>query len=86
MMEELHTVFGIGASAMTKLVSPNDKTVKIKRVCETKYPYEYLDPTKNSAEKRYKELLEECIRFYEGEPQNVGSSEQDGTEGGFAAL
>ena len=86
MMEELHTVFGIGASAMTKLVSPDDKTVKIKRVCETKYPYEYLDPTKNSAEKRYKELLEECIRFYEGEPQNVGSSEQDGTEGGFAAL
>ena len=80
MMEELHTVFGIGASAMTKLVSPNDKTVKIKRVCETKYPYEYLDPTKNSAQTRYNELLKVCTDFYDGEPQD---SDDRGT---FAAV
>lgn len=42
MMEEIHSVFGVGASAMTKLVSPSDGGAKIVRISENKYPYEYL--------------------------------------------
>lgn len=64
MMGEVHTVFGAGASAMTKLVAPYDSAVKIQRLCETKYPYEYLDITKNTAQKRYKELLDAAEEFY----------------------
>jgi len=64
MMEEIHTVFGIGASAMTKLVSPNVNDMKISRICETKYPYEYLDSEKGSAEQRYTELYSAAEAFY----------------------
>ncbi len=64
MMEELHTVFGIGASAMTKLVSPVSSKMKILRICETKYPYEYLDPEKSSAGERYNTLRAACLDFY----------------------
>lgn len=64
MMEEIHTVFGIGASAMTKLVSPDTSDMKIRRICETKYPYEYLDPEKGSAEKRFTALMDASQAFY----------------------
>lgn len=64
MMEEIHTVFGAGASAMTKLVSPTKKQMKIKRICETKYPYEYLDVEKGSSEKRFTELWDASHAFY----------------------
>ncbi len=40
MMEEFHTVFSAGAGAVTKLVSPDRKTIE--RLFEQKYPYEYL--------------------------------------------
>lgn len=40
MMEELHTVFSVGAGAVTKLVSADGKTIK--RTFNHKYPYEYL--------------------------------------------
>lgn len=40
MMEEFHTVFSAGAGAVTKLVSPDRKTIQ--RLFEQKYPYEYL--------------------------------------------
>ncbi|MBQ3528004.1 MAG: coproporphyrinogen dehydrogenase HemZ [Clostridia bacterium] len=65
MMEEVHTVFGAGASAMTKLVSPDTRNMKIKRLCETKYPYEYLDSEKGSALKRYEELRAATLEFYD---------------------
>ncbi|GFI55594.1 oxygen-independent coproporphyrinogen-III oxidase-like protein HemZ [Clostridiales bacterium] len=42
MMEEIHSIFGAGASAMTKLVSQNRDKKNILRICEKKYPYEYL--------------------------------------------
>ncbi len=44
MMEEVHSIFAAGASAVTKFVSPRlpDGTQQIKRVFEPKYPYEYL--------------------------------------------
>lgn len=64
MMEEIHTVFGIGASAMTKLVSPVYQNMKIHRICETKYPYEYLDPVKSNAGERYEALRAACLDFY----------------------
>ena len=43
MMEDMQTIFAVGASAVTKLVKrkPNGETV-IERVFNPKYPYEYL--------------------------------------------
>ncbi len=40
MMEELQSIFSVGAGAVSKLVCPEFS--KIKRICEYKYPYEYL--------------------------------------------
>ena len=45
MMEELHTIFGIGAGAVTKLVDyklPKEGRSRIVRLFTPKYPYEYL--------------------------------------------
>ena len=42
MMEEVHSIFAVGAGAVSKMVS-SDGT-RIKRVAAPKYPYEYLDP------------------------------------------
>lgn len=78
MMEEIHTVFGIGASAMTKFVSTADGGGKIRRLCETKYPYEYLDPAKNSAERHYRELSAACRAFY------AAAAGDKNTNGSFA--
>ena len=56
MMEEFHTVFSAGAGAVTKLVSPDRKTIE--RLFEQKYPYEYLG-------KEDKRLDTEAVRrFY----------------------
>jgi oxygen-independent coproporphyrinogen-3 oxidase len=45
MMEELHSVFAVGAGAVTKLVDyrlPLEGKTEIKRIFTPKYPYEYL--------------------------------------------
>ncbi|MBQ8748089.1 MAG: coproporphyrinogen dehydrogenase HemZ [Clostridia bacterium] len=44
MMEEVHSIFAAGASAVTKFVSPpfEDGSCRIDRIFESKYPYEYL--------------------------------------------
>lgn len=44
MMEEVHSIFAAGASAVTKFVSPSaaDGSCRIDRIFESKYPYEYL--------------------------------------------
>lgn len=45
MMEELHSIFAVGAAAVTKLVhhcAPRAGTSKIQRIFTPKYPYEYL--------------------------------------------
>ena len=49
MMEEIHSVFACGASAVTKLVSleREDGFRDIKRIFESKYPYEYLKESEN---------------------------------------
>ncbi len=42
-MEENHTIFAVGAGAVTKFVKYNDAGIKqIERVFEPKYPFEYL--------------------------------------------
>ena len=40
-MEELHTILSLGAGGTTKLVNPG--TGLIQRICNPKYPYEYVD-------------------------------------------
>lgn len=42
MMEEVHSIFAVGASAVTKLVRHTGDEVHIERIFENKYPYEYL--------------------------------------------
>ena len=42
-MEEVHSIFAVGAGAVTKLVADGGK--KIERHFMPKYPYEYLDMT-----------------------------------------
>ncbi len=40
MMEEIHSVFAVGAGAVTKLKAPHDSSIE--RVFNYKYPYEYI--------------------------------------------
>ena len=45
MMEELHSIFAVGAGAVTKLIAPSPKSGGnrvIRRIFTPKYPYEYL--------------------------------------------
>ena len=59
MMEEIQTIFAVGAGAVSKMVSRDGKSIE--RIFEYKYPYEYLaDPNgmKN------KEKREKSIHFY----------------------
>ena len=41
MMSDAATVFSVGAGGITKIVADRGKTIK--RICNYKYPYEYLD-------------------------------------------
>ena len=40
MMEEIHSIFAVGAGAVSKMVSRDGRTIE--RIFEYKYPYEYL--------------------------------------------
>ena len=42
MMEEMHSIFGVGAGAVTKLVEHTGGAPRMKRIFAPKYPYEYL--------------------------------------------
>ncbi len=67
MMEETQTIFAVGAGAVTKLVSTKkfgDSDVKIERIFNPKYPYEYLNP---SITQKKKSFTEKVIEFYEKE-------------------
>ena len=64
LMEETHSIFAVGAGAVTKLVKPaqNDsEKSKIVRLFNQKYPYEYLSDNKSG------EMLAEMERFYREE-------------------
>ena len=56
MMEELQTVFSLGAGGITKLVDPD--TGKITRLSNPKYPKEYLESADKLAAR-----LQETVRF-----------------------
>ncbi len=58
MMEEIHSVFAIGAGASTKLVKFDESGKKvIKRIFDPKYPYEYLsEDNKASIEAKLSEI------------------------------
>jgi oxygen-independent coproporphyrinogen-3 oxidase len=70
MMEEIQTIFAVGAGAVTKLVKhkpKNDKETEtiIKRFFKPKYPYEYLrdatdtsEETKNKKEAKIREIMD----------------------------
>lgn len=56
-MEELHTILSLGAGGTTKLVNPG--TGLIQRICNPKYPYEYVDRMD-----RIKEGKREMLTFH----------------------
>jgi len=55
MMDETHSVFAVGAGAVTRL--KNQDTGKIDRIYNFKYPYEYID--------RFDELINRKSKIYE---------------------
>ena len=69
MMEDIQTIFAVGASAVTKLVhhKPNGETV-IERIFNPKYPYEYLRQRKeaslNESSQGKPSVRERIIDFY----------------------
>lgn len=67
MMEEVHSIFAAGASAVTKFVSPTDAAggCRIDRIFEPKYPYEYLkEYTGEAGEMRARRYLAAAEAFY----------------------
>ncbi len=70
MMEEVQTIFAVGAGAVTKLVDyrknePDGKT-RILRLFNPKYPYEYLERAKDTdgAKKAEGKPLEQILEFF----------------------
>ena len=66
MMEEVHSIFAAGASAMTKFVSlPTENGIRIERVAEPKYPYEYLrDHDGETGQHRRDLLRQSALEFF----------------------
>ncbi len=63
MMEEVQSIFAVGAGAVTKLVSSQklgDSDVKIERIFNPKYPYEYLRKASDS-----QSFTQKVFDFYE---------------------
>ena len=67
MMEEMQTIFAVGAGSVTKLVDydRNDESgTRIERIFRQKYPYEYLRAHKENSD--YKTALrEKILKFFE---------------------
>ncbi len=68
MMEEIQSIFAVGAGAVTKLVNKNKSSSgepKIKRIFKPKYPYEYLRAlAAENAEEERERVRAEIIDFY----------------------
>ncbi|MBQ3100690.1 MAG: coproporphyrinogen dehydrogenase HemZ [Clostridia bacterium] len=60
MMEEVHSIFAIGAGAVSKMVSSDNS--RIKRAATPKYPYEYLDPEIH--DRSIKAIFSEITEFF----------------------
>ena len=56
MMEEIHSIFSAGAGAVTKLVG--ERNVKIERIFNPKYPYEYLEQDRYKVFEQTKKIME----------------------------
>ena len=69
MMEEVQTIFAVGAGAVTKLVkSGEDGKNKIMRIFKPKYPYEYL---RNRASLTHNEKAQmDILAFFNKESEN----------------
>ncbi len=71
MMEEVQTIFAVGAGAVTKLVKyskPFDNKNEIKRIFRPKYPYEYLREANNAEGEinpAWEKKRSEIIAFFE---------------------
>lgn len=72
MMEEIHSIFAAGASSVTKLVSipDSDENVRIERIFQPKYPYEYLRAYNQDggaeAKKKHDTMRRQAMEFFEG--------------------
>lgn len=67
MMEEIQTIFAVGAGAVTKLVkcdTPFATDALIKRIFRPKYPYEYLR-REDGAPSDKKSVKEQILEFFE---------------------
>jgi oxygen-independent coproporphyrinogen-3 oxidase len=59
MMEEVHTIFAVGAGAVTKLTRSGKEMIQ--RVFNPKYPYEYLAQNR---QEEFKKLTDTVEQFY----------------------
>ncbi len=66
MMEEVQTIFAVGAGAVTKLVNHNadDGVNPIARLSNPKYPYEYLEKYRNNSSEEAKKMRARCLKFF----------------------
>ena len=64
MMEEVQTIFAIGAAAATKLVDRRGNKIRIKRFFRPKYPYEYLREFIGDKRKNESSLYTDIIDFF----------------------
>ena len=63
MMEEIHSVFGVGAGAVTKFQKEDEKgNPVIVRFYEKKYPYEYLDESPEEHKARLEKAFAAFLR------------------------
>ena len=63
MMEEVQTIFAVGAGSVTKLVDNSGDKPRIKRLFRQKYPYEYLE-TFNSPDVKDRTFRSEILDFF----------------------
>lgn len=67
MMEEIQTIFAVGAGAVTKLVKHNKDfsgEAEIKRIFRPKYPYEYLRAKGEGSTAEKKDIRREIFTFF----------------------
>lgn len=70
MMEEVQTIFAVGAGAVSKFVKPDDSAPNhsiIKRFANPKYPYEYLkmyQDRRSGVENKKRSLMDEALEFF----------------------
>ena len=67
MMEELHSIFAVGAGAVTKLVDyrrPGDEHSRIERLFTPKYPYEYLEQAQKLSDEEHEQQRRQILEFF----------------------